>query len=100
MKLADFKPTKRDYGTGTRDSHILLDFGKYQLSVITGGYGRADAPYEIAVFDTNDGVSQGFVQLPGITGPDDDVRGYMTQENVDAVLVKLYTITGQEPQQK
>ena len=96
MKLADFKPTKRDYGTGTQ---TLLDFGKYQLSVITGGYGRAEAPYEIAVFAANDGVAGAFVRLLGITGPDDDVRGYMTQEDVDAVLVKLYTITGQEPQQ-
>lgn len=95
MKLADFKPIERDYGTGTQ---TLLDFGKYHLSVITGGYGRADAPYEIAVFDANDGVARAFIQLPGITGPD-DVRGYMTQEDVDAVLVKLYAITGVEPQQ-
>ena len=96
MKLADFKPTKRDYGTGTQ---TLLDFGKYQLSVITGGYGRAEAPYEIAVFAANDGVAGAFVRLLGITGPDDDVRGYMTQEDVDAVLVKLYVITGEEPVQ-
>ena len=96
MKLADFKPTKRDYGTGTQ---TLLDFGKYQLSVITGGYGNAEAPYEIAVFAANDGVAGAFVRLLGITGPDDDVRGYMTQEDVDAVLVKLYVITGKEPVQ-
>jgi hypothetical protein len=97
MKLADFKTMPRD-GFPTTNQWVL-DFGKYQLSVITGGYGYAEAPYEIAVFAANDGVSQGFVQLPGITGPDDDVRGYMTQEDVDAVLVKLYVITGEEPVQ-
>jgi hypothetical protein len=97
MKLADFKTMPRE-GFPTTNQWVL-DFGKYHLSVITGGYGRAEAPYEIAVFAANDGVSQGFVQLPGITGPDDDVRGYMTQEDVDAVLVKLYVITGEEPVQ-
>ena len=97
MKLADFKTMPRD-GFPTTNQWVL-DFGKYQLSVITGGYGNAGAPYEIAVFAANDGVAGAFVQLLGITGPDDDVRGYMTQEDVDAVLVKLYVITGKEPVQ-
>ena len=97
MKLADFKTMPRD-GFPTTNQWVL-DFGKYQLSVITGGYGNAEAPYEIAVFAANDGVAGAFVRLLGITGPDDDVRGYMTQEDVDAVLVKLYVITGEEPVQ-
>ena len=96
MKLSNFKPIKRDYGP---DSHILLDFGKYQLSVITGGYGNADAPYEIAVFNANNGVAHGFVQLPGITDPDDDVRGYVTEDEVNAIIMKMFVITGKQPEQ-
>jgi hypothetical protein len=97
MKLADFKMNSQpELHTMKR---VVLDFGKYHLSVITGGIGNTEAPYEIAVLNSKDGVARGFVQLPGITGPDDDVRGHMTEEDVDAVLVKLYTITGEEPQQ-
>ena len=96
MKLSNFKPIKRDYGIGTQ---IVLDFGKYQLSVITGGYGRAEAPYEIAVFNANDGVAGAFVQLPGITGPDDDVRGYVTEDEVNAIIMKMFVITGKQPEQ-
>jgi len=97
MKLADFKTMPRDGFPTT--NQWMLNFGKYHLSVITGGYGNAESPYEIAVFAANDGVSQGFVQLPGITGPGDDVRGYTTADEVDAVITKLYTITGQKPVQ-
>lgn len=95
MKLADFLML----GTSSLHSQAVLDFGRYHLSVITGGYGTAAAPYEIAVFAAKDGMARDFIQLPGITGPDDDVRGYLTEADVDAVIVKLYTITGQEPEQ-
>jgi len=97
MKLADFKTMPRD-GFPTTNQWVL-DFGKYHLSVITGGCGNAEAPYEIAVFAANDGAAGGFVQLPGITGPDDDVRGYMTADEVNATITKLYAITGQTPVQ-
>jgi hypothetical protein len=96
MKLSNFEPIKKDYGSGTQ---IVLDFGKYHLSVITGGYGHAEAPYEIAVFNANDGVAGAFVQLAGITGPDDDVRGYMTNDEVDAIIMKMFVITGKQPVQ-
>jgi hypothetical protein len=96
MKLNDFKLIKKDYGMGTQ---TVLDFGKYQLSVITGGYGNDTEPYEIAVIESKDGANNGFVQLPGITGPDDSVRGYMTEEEVNIVISKLHSITGIMPKQ-
>ena len=97
MKLSDFKMIQQ-FGQANK-TQVVLDFGKYHLSVITGGYGNDTAPYEIAVVELKNGAGNGFVRLPGITGPDDDVRGHMTKDDVDAVLVKMYTITSAEPVQ-
>jgi hypothetical protein len=97
MKLADFKMNSQpELHTMKR---AVLDFGKYHLSVITGGIGNTEAPYEIAVLNSKDGVARGFVQLPGITGPDDDVRGHMTEEEVDVIIKKMYSITSRIPVQ-
>jgi hypothetical protein len=98
MKLADFKMIRKDRHQVS--SQVLLDFGKYNLSIINGGllHSGSDNFYEIAVFAANDGVSTGFVQLPGIS-EDNDVRDYMTADEVNAVITKLYTITGQKPVQ-
>ena len=98
MQLSDFKMIRRH--DDVRSSRVKLDFGKYHLSIINGGMlhsGDANF-YEIAVFNTKDGTSTGFVQLPGIT-EGDSVRGYMTEEEVNAVIVKLFTITGNVPVQ-
>ena len=35
-----------------------------------------------------------FVRLPGIIDSTDDVRAGLTQDDVEAVLTKMYTITG------
>ena len=98
MQLSDFKMIRIE--VGDNGTQAVLDFGKYHLSVITGGYGNAASPYEIAVVALKDGVSDGFVQLPGITGPNDDVRGHMTEEEVDVIIKKMYSITSRIPVQK
>jgi len=92
MKIENFimvPPTVGTYG------QILLDFGKYQLSVINDEC-RASGDrnfFEIAILE-NPG---GFVRLPGIT--EDDVRPYMTSIEVNSVIKKLYYITKQAPVQ-
>jgi len=98
MKLADFQFMPKGT-TGILGNQVILDFGKYHLSVIDDGYGSWDGLYEIAVFNADGGVASNFVRLPGITADDDDVLGHLTESAVDAIIMKLYTITGVNPVQ-
>ena len=93
MKLSDFKKMETRPGS----FQTLLTFGdKLELSVISGdgSYSNVDAPYEIAVFRNGE-----FTQLPGITGPDDDVRGHLVEQDVDLIIKKLVTVTRADPVQ-
>jgi hypothetical protein len=79
----------------------VLDFGKYHLSIIKSdfSYGGKQGLYEIGVFAANDGVSSDMVELPGITSEGDTVQGYLTESDVDAIITKMFTITGKQPEQ-
>jgi hypothetical protein len=103
MQLKDFKwMTKRmsrHDPTENAGAQIVLDFGKYHLSVIDDGYGREDHLLEIGLFEAEDGVALGMTELPGITAEGDSVRGYLTEEDVDCIIKKLHAITGVEPTQ-
>ena len=102
MKLADFKWMTKHNGRDRTENfggQIVLDFGKYHLSIIDDGYGRERNLYEIGLFDANDGVASSMTELPGITDEGDTVRGHLTESDVDAIIVKLYTITSTEPTQ-
>lgn len=93
MKLADFEMIEKDYLPGGFQS--LLSFGEHhQLSVICGegAYGSDTAPYEIAVFINGD-----FANLPGIV--EDDIKGYLTEDEVNTIIKKLHTITKAIPVQ-
>jgi hypothetical protein len=93
MKLADFEIIEKDYMPGGFQS--LLSFGEcHQLSIISGegAYGSETAPYEIAVF-----VNGEFANLPGII--EDDVKGHLTENEVNTVIKKLHTITKAIPVQ-
>ena len=84
--------------TSPKGVRALVDFGKYELSIICneGSYGGKNGGtlYEIGVFKGN-----GMVELPGITEPGDQVKGWLTESAVDAILTKMYTITGTEGKQ-
>lgn len=102
MKLADFQwMTKQQHKRLVTEAggQIVLDFGKYHLSIIDDGYGSDEDLYEIAVFDACDGVASGMTELPGITAEGDTVKGWLTEEEVDAIIMKLYTITNTQPKQ-
>mgnify|MGYP001581152799 FL=1 len=90
MDIKQVKFNKRDYGP----DHITLDFGKYELSVITGkgAYGGSAGMYEIAIFEDGD-----FVRLPGIGFDGDDVIGHLTSQRVNGIIKKMFSITGNEP---
>jgi len=93
MKLANFEMIEKDYMPGGFQS--LLSFGEHhQLSVISGegAYGSKNAPYEIAVF-----VNGEFANLPGII--EDDIKGHLTEDEVDTIIKKLHTITKEIPVQ-
>lgn len=93
MKLSDFKKMETRPGS----FQTVLRFGnQVELSVISGNgsYSSETAPYEIAVFRNGE-----FAQLPGITCPEDDVRGYLVEKDVDLVIKKLVTITRADPVQ-
>jgi hypothetical protein len=98
MKLRDFQLLPKS-NTGFFGNQAVLDFGKYHLSIIDDGYGSKQGLYEIAVFNANDGVANDFVRLPGITAENDDVFGHLTEDAVDAIIIKLFTLTGVKPVQ-
>jgi len=37
------------------------------------------------------------VEMPGITDDGDTVKGYLTKDEVDCIMLKMFTITGCEP---
>ena len=102
MKLANFQwLTKQQHKSRVTEAgrQIVLDFGKYHLSIIDDGYGGSKGFYEIATFAACDGVSSDLVELPGITNEGDTVKGWLTESDVDGIIMKLYTATGKEPRQ-
>ena len=76
----------------------ILAFGDHhQLSIISGdgAYGGNQGLYEIAIF-----VNGEFASLPGINDHvEDDVLGYLTADEVGAIIKKMYLLTGKTPEQ-
>tara|TARA_B110000285_G_scaffold174967_1_gene196213 strand:- start:15 stop:299 length:285 start_codon:yes stop_codon:yes gene_type:complete len=93
MRLAELKMIDTKMPKGVQ---AIVDFGKYELSIIQNemSYGGTQGLYEIAVSDGDDQV-----ELPGITETGDTVKGWLTSDDVDAILIKIHTITGTEGKQ-
>lgn len=93
MKLANFNLIETKAPNGVQ---AILDFGKYELSIVKNdcSYGGTKDMFEIAVFENNN-----MIELPGITAEGDTVKGFLTEQAVDAIIKKMYTITQQEPVQ-
>lgn len=72
----------------------IVNFGKYQLSVVSHelSYGGKRGLYEIGVFQ-----GEHMVELPGVTEKGDTVKGFLTEEAVEAILKKMVSITGKNP---
>ena len=102
MRLADFKWMSNRGGRDRTEyvgGQIVLDFGKYHLSIIDDGYGREDNLFEIGAFEAKDGVALSMTELPGITAEGDTVQGHLTEADVDAIIKKMYFLTGKNPRQ-
>jgi len=71
----------------------LITFGEYELSIIQNemSYGgkNGGSLYEIGVFKGDK-----MVPLPGITEDGDNIKGFLTKDNVMAIITKMYSITG------
>lgn len=93
MRLASLELLETKTPKGVQ---AVLDFGKYGLSIIQNeaSYGGDSGLYEIAVFE---GDKQ--VELPGITEEGNTVKGWLTEADVDAIIIKMYFLTGIRPTQ-
>jgi hypothetical protein len=74
----------------------ILEFSNYELSIVKNeaSYGNKQGLFEIAVF--KDGEQK---ELPGITNSGDTVKGWLTESDVDAIISKMYFLTGTTPRQ-
>ena len=77
-------------------TQVILFFGDYELSIVrhSGSYGGQKGLYEIGGFKGND-----MIQLPGITEEGDTVKGFLTEDDVSAIIKKMYFLTGNNPRQ-
>ena len=68
-----------------------FDFDKYVLSIVQNemSYGAAQGFYEICIFENDNQI-----ELPGITDEGDAVKGWLTVQDVNAIIKKLTSITG------
>lgn len=93
MKLADFELLETKTPKGVQ---AVLQFDNYELSIVNNesSYGNKQGLYEIAVF--KDGEQ---IELIGVTNPGDTVKGWLTESDVDAIIIKMYFLTGTKPRQ-
>ena len=93
MKFEDIKFTETTMPKGIQ---ALIAFGEYELSIICneGSYGGKNGGtlYEIGVFKGDK-----MVELPGITEPNDTVKGWLNEEKVMATIKKMHLISGADP---
>jgi hypothetical protein len=89
MKFQDIKFNKTDHPNGVQ---AIVSFGDYSLSIVKNdfSYGGDKGLYEIAVFKDHNQV-----ELPGITGPGDTVKGFLNESEVEVIMKKMQTISGQ-----
>ena len=92
LELKSFEMLRKERSSNGRQA--VLDFGDYHLSIINDGYGSEQGLYEIGVFKHGD-----LAEMPGITEENDTVKGYVTEADVNAIIKKMYLLTGKTPEQ-
>jgi len=87
MQFSDLKFTETKIPKGIQ---AKVKFGEHSLSVVKNemSYGNKSGLYEIAAFK---GKEQ--VVLPDITEEEDTVKGFLTEQEVSVILLKMSTIT-------
>lgn len=89
-----FEDVKMDYNEMLNGVTGRVNYGDYELSIVkhAHSYGGNRGLYEIAVYK---GDNQ--IELPGITETNDTVKGWLTEQEVDGIMIKMYTISGKNP---
>jgi hypothetical protein len=93
MKFKDIKFNKTEMPSGIQ---AMLNFGDYDLSIVKSdfSYGGKSGLYEIAVFK-----GDGQVEMPGITETGDTVKGFLSEDEVEAIIKKMHLAGGADPEQ-
>jgi hypothetical protein len=96
MKFNDlqFKESKSPNGI-----QALVQFGKYELSIIKNemSYGNKAGLYEISPsMYYHMTKSRLPVELPGITDDGDTIKGFLSEDDVDGIILKMMAISGSD----
>ena len=85
-----FEDVIMDYDEELQGVQGIVKYGPYELSIVSHkySYGGDKGLYEIGVFN-----GDGMTELPGITSSGDSVKGYLTEDEVNAIMTKMMTIT-------
>ena len=70
-----------------------VTYGEYELSVVqhSSSYGGTQGLYEIAVFFEGEQK-----EMSGITREGDTVKGFLTEQEVDGIMLKMMALTGED----
>ena len=86
MKFQDIKFKSTDHNNGIQ---ALLDFGKYQMSIVQHdySYGGSKGLYEIGMFE-----GETMVEVPGVTEEGDTVKGFMSEDDIEEAIKKMESL--------
>ena len=71
----------------------VVSYGDYELSIISHSYsyGGKQGLYEIGVFHHGEQT-----ELKGVTEDGDTIKGFLREEDVNAIMMKMVSLTTQE----
>ena len=86
MKFQDIKFKSTDHNNGIQ---ALLDFGKYQMSIVQHdySYGGSKGLYEIGMFE-----GKTMVEVPGVTEEGDTAKGFMSEDDIEEAIKKMESL--------
>ena len=89
FKFKDIKFKERKEPKG--GIQAILNYGKYNLSIVRDrySYGGKEGLYEVGAFLNNP-----MIELPGITEEGDTVKGWLSEDDITGILLKMVTISG------
>ena len=84
-----------DYDETLEGVQGIVEYGAYELSIVQHkySYGGTKGLHEIAVFKDDEQV-----ELP-VTIEGDTVKGFLTEQDVTGIMLKMHSITGEEGKQ-
>ena len=92
MKLKDLEMMPTEIPNGVQ---AVLQFGDaYELSIVQSdfSYGGTKGLYEIGVFKNGD-----MTEMPGITEAGDTIKGFLSEDDVNAIIKKMHLVSGADP---